>query len=98
VLIGDLLARFADEAVATETLVMLGDLALIARIACAAAEEKQTVGEFAASSVRRFADRASDQDWLTVLGRLARSEDPGREFLRNVLSSAVTYSDLTASR
>ena len=88
-LVGDLIARFEDEAVAAEALMALGDIALTARVSRAAAEQDVTVGEFAAASVQRFANHASDEDWLTMMGRMARAEDPGRVFLHHVLSAAV---------
>ena len=88
-LIGDLIARFHDEAVASETLLSLGDLALTARVVTRAAESNTSTGELAAQAVRRFADGASDDEWVTLLSRISRADDPGRAFLRHVLSCAV---------
>jgi hypothetical protein len=88
-LVGDLIAQFDDEATAAETILALGDLALVARIAKEAASQDLTPGEFVAAAVRRFAARASDEEWLTLVGKLARSDDPGRTFLRGVLAAAV---------
>jgi len=88
-LIGDLIARLQEEAVASETLFSLGDLALTARLVTRAAESNTSAGELAAQAVRRFADGASDDEWVTLLGRISRADDPGRAFLRHVLSRAV---------
>jgi len=88
-LIGDLIARFHDEAIASETLFSLGDLALTARVVTHAAESNASTGELAAQAVRRFADDASDDEWVTLLGRISRADDPGRAFLHHVLSRAV---------
>ena len=87
--LGDLIARFRDEAVASETLLSLGDLALTARVSACAAQSKTSTGELASQAVRRFADSASDDEWTTLLGRISRADDPGRAFLRHVLSRAV---------
>ena len=87
--LGDLIARFRDEAVASETLLSLGDLALTARVVACAAQSNTSTGQLAAQAVRRFADSASDDEWATLLGRLSRADDPGRAFLRHVLSRAV---------
>lgn len=93
--VGELITRFEDEAVAVETLVALDDIALTARVSQAAAEQELTIGEFAVVAVQRFASHATHEDWLTLLGRMSRTEDPGRIFLRYVLSSALTDSDET---
>jgi len=37
----------------------------------------------------RFADGASDDEWITLLGRISRADDPGRAFLHHVLSRVV---------
>jgi hypothetical protein len=87
-LLGDLIARFCDEAVASETLLSLGDLALTARVLSRAAESNMSTGELAAQAVHRFVDSASDDEWLTLFGRISRADDPGRAFLHHVLSRA----------
>ena len=88
-MIGDLIRRFDDEAVAAETLASLGDVALLADVATAAAEKNVTLGEFATMSVERFVTRASDEDWLTMFGRITRASDPGTALLHHILSDAV---------
>ncbi len=88
-MIGDSIQRFDDEAVAAETLASLGDVALLADVAAAAAEKNVTLGEFATISVERFVTRASDEDWLTMFGRMTRASDPGAAFLHHILSGAV---------
>jgi hypothetical protein len=87
-LLGDVIARFEDEAVVSETLFALDDLALMARIATLAAENSVSAGEFAMQSIGRFVNGASDEEWLTLLGQMARAEDPGQVFLRHALSNA----------
>ena len=87
--IGELIARFEDEAVATEALIGLGDIVLTSEVSRAAAAKKMTIGEFAATAVQRFANRATDEDWLTLLGRMSRADDPGQIFLRFILSAAI---------
>lgn len=88
-LVGDLIARFEDEAVAAEALLAIEDIGLTAEVSRAAAEQEVTVGEFAAAAVQRFANQASNEEWMTMMGRIARAEDPGLAFLRHVLSVAV---------
>jgi hypothetical protein len=87
--LGDVIARFEDEAFVNETLLALDDLALTAQVVASAAESNVTAGEFAAQSVGRFVNNASDEEWLTLIGLMSRAEDPGQVFLRRVLSSAL---------
>ena len=88
-MIGDLIQRFDDEAVVAETLALLGDIALLADVAAAAADKNVTLGEFATMSVEHFVTRSSDEDWLTMFSRITRASDPGTAFLHHILSNAV---------
>lgn len=88
-LLGDLIARLQDEAVVSETLLSLGDLALTARVVALAAASDVSVGELAAQTVGRFVNTASEEDWLTLIGQMSRAENPGQVFLRRALSAAA---------
>jgi UDP-3-O-acyl-N-acetylglucosamine deacetylase len=84
-LLGDLIARFDDPIVAAETLLALGDLSLVGRVREAAVQQELTPGELASMAVRMFADTASDEEWVTALGQMARTPEPGLELLRRAL-------------
>ena len=88
-LLGDIIARFQDEAVVSETLFSLSDLALTASVVARAAENNVTTGELAVELVGRFVDGATDDEWLTLIGQMSRADDPGRVFLRRVLQLDV---------
>ena len=51
---------------------------------------KLTPGEFAGNAVRLFADTASDEEWVTALGQMARTQEPGLELLRRALQWILT--------
>lgn len=85
-LLGDLLARFEDESVASETILRLGDLALVAALRQRAEAEGETLGAYAAGAVRCFATEASDEAWISLMGALARAEDPGSVCLKRALA------------
>jgi hypothetical protein len=91
-MIGDLIQRFDNEAVAAETLASLEDVALLADIATAAAEQNLTLGEFATMSIDRFVTGANDEDWLRMFTHVTRASDPGAAFLHHILSDAVKRS------
>ena len=64
----------------------LRDLTLTARLVALAAERNVSTGELAVEAVGRFVNGASDEEWLTLIGQMSRSENPGGIFLRRVLS------------
>lgn len=88
-LLGDLLARFADENVAAEAILELGDLTLLASVSKKAKARGVEVGAFAASAVRRYAAEASDEEWTTLLGAMNRDPDPGIVCFRRALAHAL---------
>lgn len=88
-LLGDLIARLDDEAVAAEALIGLADLSLVARVEAAAEASGLTPGAVAARAVAAFADGASEDDWLSLVGSLSRSDEPGRECLRRMLEASL---------
>jgi hypothetical protein len=81
-LLGDLLGRFHDEAVAAETILGFGDIALTAKLHEQAAASGQSLGAYAASAVRRYAADASDEEWVTLMGALSAAKDPGAVCMR----------------
>jgi hypothetical protein len=84
-LLGDLLAAFDDETVATETVLRLGDLALVTRLRAQAEAKGRTLGDYAACAVRRFAAEASDEHWVSLMGAMTRAQDPGAVCLKQAL-------------
>lgn len=87
-LLGDLISRFDDEAVAAETILRVGDLALIAAMRHDAETLGLTLGAYASATVRRYADTASDEEWTTLIGQMGRAEDPGAVCLRRAFAQA----------
>ena len=76
-LLGDVLARFDQPSFAEETVLALGDIKMLARMRALAEEEGETLGTFARNAVQRFTAHASDEDWVSLIGALARADDPG---------------------
>jgi len=85
-LLGDLLNRFDDEAVAAETVLRVGDLALIAAMTRNAEALGLSLGTYAAQAVRQYADNASDEEWTTLIGQMGRAEDPGAVCLKRAFA------------
>ena len=89
-LLGDLIARFDDETLAAETLLLLKDLTLTARVFDESARQGLTSGEFASRAVQKFATAATDEEWVTAIGQMARTREPGLELLRRALQWSLT--------
>ena len=85
-LLSHLLTRFEDDTVASEAILRVGGLPLMASLRERAQAEGETLGAYAAGAVRRFAAEASDEAWITLMGALARAEDPGDVCLRQALN------------
>jgi hypothetical protein len=88
-MLGDLLARFGDESAAAEALLGLADLRLVAALRKCAEAEGLALGAFAALAVRRYEVEASAEEWVTLMGELAQSADPGLAFIKRALVHAV---------
>ena len=88
-LLGDLIAKFDDPDFAGEALFALDDLVLTAQVTAAAAAENISPGEFAMQAVGQFVNHAKDEQWLGLVGVMAKSDNPGQVFLRRVLASGL---------
>jgi hypothetical protein len=88
-LLSDLIAGLNDDGVAAEVALRLGDVVMLRTLQARAEEEGVTLGAYAGSAVRRYADAAGDDEWVSLLGALARTEDPGAVFLKRSLAFAM---------
>lgn len=88
-LLGDIIAQLDDEAVATEALIRLDDLILLGRVQEAAEQDGVAPGEFAARAVRLFSDAASDEDWVSMIGVMGQTTEPGTACLRRMIEFAL---------
>lgn len=80
-LLGEIIRDFSQEANASEALLSCNDITLLARVGEAAERHEESVGEYAAGAVRRFANRATSEDWLSLMNTVERSDDPGIDCL-----------------
>ena len=87
-MLGDLLAQLTDETVAVETLLHLGDLALLETTRTKAAAEGIDLASCVTQTVQRYAATASDEEWVTLIGMLNRSADPGATCLKRAFGCA----------
>lgn len=85
-MLGDLLARLTDETAAIETLLQLGDLTLLETARGRAVAEEIELAACVTQTVQRYAANASDEEWITLMGMLNRSQHPGATCLRRAFA------------
>jgi hypothetical protein len=88
-MLGDLLASLTDETTALETILGAGDLKLLAAAQELAAADGLDLGSYVTQTVQRYASEASDEEWVTLVGLLNRSQDPGTTCLKRALEHAL---------
>lgn len=87
-MLGELIGRLDQPGIAEAALVEAGDLVLLAGVTEAAGLLGLSTGAFASLAVRRFVERATDEDWLQLTGAMGR-EAAGLAALRTILARAV---------
>jgi hypothetical protein len=88
-MLGDILARLTDETTAVETILATGDLALLAAWRERAAAEGVDLAACVAQTVQRYSNEASDEEWITLIGLLNRSQNPGAACLKRAFAYAA---------
>jgi hypothetical protein len=83
--LGTLLNQLENDSHAGVALEALGDIVLFARVEAMGAQHDEAPGEYVANGARRFAARASDEDWLGLMNAIERSQDPGRAVLEKIV-------------
>jgi hypothetical protein len=90
VLLGDLIARFDDDTEVEAAILDLDDLSLLAALRDQAEKRELSLGALAAEKVRRYAAEASDEEWVTLIGTMSRSQNPAAVFLRRAFTYPAT--------
>lgn len=88
--LGTLIDALEDEGYATDALDAIGDVVLLAKVHAMRVVHDETPGEYVANASRRFASRASDEDWLALMNTMERADIPGRAAIAHMVQWAVT--------
>ena len=75
-LLGTIMKELADETTAAAALLSLGDIVLVAEVEAERVTQEESIGEYVSGAAQRFANQASDEDWLGLMTALERSERP----------------------
>ena len=94
--LGEIIKDFSEEAPASEALLACNDIVLFARVGEAAGRYEETVGEYAAGAVRRFANLAISEDWLGLMNVVERADDPGIGCLTYMVNWSLTQDEMPA--
>ena len=85
-MLGDILAKLTDETGAVEALLRSGDLALLAEVRERAEADGIELSDCVTQTVQRYTAQASDEEWVTLIGMLNRSPDPGGTCLKRAFA------------
>ena len=88
-MLGDILATLTDETTAVEAILGTGDVTLLAAARERAAAEGVDLAACVVGTVQRYTARASDEEWLTLMGMLNRSQDPGTTCLKRAFAHTL---------
>jgi hypothetical protein len=88
-MLGDVLNRLNDDGEATEVILGVGDLQLLAAMQQQAKSEGLELAAYAKAAVQRYASEASDEEWITLMGLVGRAGDPGTACLRRAFDYAI---------
>ena len=87
-MLGDILARLTDETAAVETILGAGDLTLLTVAKQRAAADGLDLAACVTQTVQRYTHEASDEEWVTLLGLMNRTNDPGAVCLKRAFEHA----------
>ncbi len=95
-MLGDVLGRLNDEGEATEVILGLGDLRLLAAMQQRAEAEGLDLAAYVRGVVQRYAAEASDEEWITLMGVIGRAADPGLACVKRALENALLEGNVSA--
>lgn len=87
--LGTLIGHLAHDGDAASTLAALDDLALLVAVQDMGAHHDETPGAYVAAAARRFADRATPDEWVGLMAILARADDPASAALGQMVRWAL---------
>jgi hypothetical protein len=87
--LGGLIAQLDDEDNGANALAALGDIVLYGEVLAMGEAFGEAAGAYVATSARRFAARADDEAWLSMVGAMEQAPEPGQMALRRMLRWAL---------
>ena len=97
-LLGEIIRDLTDEARAAQSLIAIGDIAMLARVRTLAEANDESAGAYAAGAVASFAGSAGDDAWLALMTTIERAQDPGKACLCAMIEWALREDGTTADK
>ena len=88
-MLGDILAKLSDETTAVEMILGAGDLTLLTTVQKQAAADGLDLAASVVQTVQRYTNEASDEEWVTLIGLMNRTNDPGAIYLKRAIEHAM---------
>jgi hypothetical protein len=88
-ILGDILSRLTDDGEAAAIILDVGDLRMLAALQERAEAADLDLAAFTKAALQRYATEASDEEWITLMGLIGRTNDPGRVCLKRALNNAL---------
>jgi hypothetical protein len=89
-MLGDILNRINSDGEAVEVILGAGDLRLLTAMQRQAEVEGLDLAAYTRVAVQRYMASASDEEWITLLGQMGRTADPGGACLKRALELALS--------
>jgi HEAT repeat protein len=87
--LGALLKRVAEGGEEADTIEALGDLALYARVELMSSTFGETTGEYIRNAAGRFAARAGDEAWMSLVTAVEKSASPQQAAIGEIVGWAL---------
>lgn len=87
--LGAILTNLQDVDAAAAALLSLGDIVLLAEVEAARLPHGESVGEYVSGATQRFAQLASDEDWLRLMTVLEKSQSPAASCLTTMVRWSI---------
>ena len=88
-LLGDILSRLENDGEAAEVILGAGDLRLLAAMKEQAEADGLSLAAYTRAAVQRYVAAASDEEWITLMGQIGRTADPGGICLKRAFESVI---------
>jgi hypothetical protein len=88
-LLGDILSKLENDGEAAEVILGAGDLRLLATMKEQAEAEGVSLAAYTRAAVQRYVAAASDEEWITLMGQIGRTADPGGICLKRAFESVI---------
>lgn len=96
-MLGDLIEMAETGPALAAALAAAGQAPLIDRINVAAERLGLAPEDFARLAIRRFSERADDEQWVRVMGVAGRDDRPGAALIAAILHTAVNDAETLSS-